>query len=65
MRLTAFGSKWYSYVIFEDKTPRKLNEIFHARSKKNDYGLHLKELLFLANISNYNIRGYFDACDNH
>ena len=28
MQLTAFGSKWYSDVVFEDKKPRKLNEIF-------------------------------------
>ena len=24
MQLTAFGSKWYSDVVFEDKVPRKL-----------------------------------------
>jgi DNA-binding HxlR family transcriptional regulator len=28
MQLTAFGSKWYSDVVFEDKRPRKLREIF-------------------------------------
>ena len=28
MQLVAFGSKWYSDVVFEDKTPRKLKEIF-------------------------------------
>ena len=28
MQLTAFGSKWYSDIIFEDKRPRRLNEIF-------------------------------------
>jgi DNA-binding HxlR family transcriptional regulator len=28
MQLTAFGSKWYSDVVFEDKRPRKLQEIF-------------------------------------
>lgn len=28
MQLTAFGSKWYSDVIFEDKVPRGLIEIF-------------------------------------
>jgi DNA-binding HxlR family transcriptional regulator len=28
MQLVAFGSKWYSDVIFEDTMPRKLNEIF-------------------------------------
>jgi DNA-binding HxlR family transcriptional regulator len=28
MQLVAFGSKWYSNVVFEDKKPRKLTEIF-------------------------------------
>ena len=28
MQLTAFGSKWYSDIVFEDKRPRSLNEIF-------------------------------------
>lgn len=28
MRLIAFGSKWYARDVFEDKTPRSLNEIF-------------------------------------
>jgi DNA-binding HxlR family transcriptional regulator len=28
MQLTAFGSKWYSEVVFEDKRPRKIKEIF-------------------------------------
>lgn len=28
MQLVAFGSKWYSNVVFEDKMPRKLTEIF-------------------------------------
>jgi DNA-binding HxlR family transcriptional regulator len=26
--LTAFGSKWYSETVFEDKKPRKLTEIY-------------------------------------
>jgi len=46
MQLTAFGSKWYSDVVFEDKRPRKLKEIFPqsiAREIVKDY--HLKELL--------------------
>jgi DNA-binding HxlR family transcriptional regulator len=46
MQLTAFGSKWYSDVVFEDKRPRKLNEIFPqpiARETIKNY--HLKELL--------------------
>lgn len=28
MRLIAFGSKWYAREVFDDKTPRSLNEIF-------------------------------------
>ena len=28
MQLVAFGSKWYSDIVFGDKRPRKLNEIF-------------------------------------
>jgi DNA-binding HxlR family transcriptional regulator len=28
MHLVAFGSKWYSDVVFEDKKPRKLIDIF-------------------------------------
>jgi DNA-binding HxlR family transcriptional regulator len=28
MLLAAFGSKWYSDVVFEDKMPRKINDLF-------------------------------------
>jgi hypothetical protein len=28
MQLVAFGSRWYSDVVFEGKMPRRLNEIF-------------------------------------
>lgn len=28
MQLTAFGSKWYSDEVFEDKVPRELKDIF-------------------------------------
>jgi DNA-binding HxlR family transcriptional regulator len=28
MQLTAFGSKWYSDIVFKDKRPRTLKEIF-------------------------------------
>jgi DNA-binding HxlR family transcriptional regulator len=28
LRLIAFGSRWYAKDVFEDKTPRSLNEIF-------------------------------------
>jgi DNA-binding HxlR family transcriptional regulator len=28
LQMVAFSSKWHSDVLFEDKTPRKINEIF-------------------------------------
>lgn len=28
MRFIAFGSKWYANRVFEDKTPRSLQEVF-------------------------------------
>jgi DNA-binding HxlR family transcriptional regulator len=28
IHITAFGSKWHADVVFEDKKPRSLNEIF-------------------------------------
>jgi DNA-binding HxlR family transcriptional regulator len=31
---TAFGSKWHADVVFEDKTPRKLNEVFGPNAMK-------------------------------
>ena len=46
MQLTAFGSKWYSDIVFEDKRSRKLKEIFPqplAREIIKNY--QLKELL--------------------
>ena len=30
MRFIAFGSKWYSDVVFKDRTPRALNELFSS-----------------------------------
>jgi DNA-binding HxlR family transcriptional regulator len=46
MQLTAFGSKWYSDIVFEDKRSRKLKEIFPqslAREMIKSY--QIKELL--------------------
>ncbi len=46
MQLTAFGSKWYSDIVFEDKRFRKLKEIFPqplAREMIKSY--QIKELL--------------------
>ncbi len=34
MQLTAFGSKWYSNIVFEDKRPRTLKEIFPQREAR-------------------------------
>jgi DNA-binding HxlR family transcriptional regulator len=46
MQLTAFGSKWYSDVVFEDKKPRMLKEIFpQPIAREIIKGYHLKELL--------------------
>jgi DNA-binding HxlR family transcriptional regulator len=28
MQLVAFGSRWYSHVVFEDKMPRKSTDVF-------------------------------------
>jgi DNA-binding HxlR family transcriptional regulator len=40
MQLVAFGSKWYSNVVFEDKAPRKLTEIFpHPRAREIIMGI--------------------------
>ncbi|HYW82868.1 MAG TPA: helix-turn-helix domain-containing protein [Spirochaetia bacterium] len=30
MRFAAFGSKWYAGVVFEDKAPKRLREIYPA-----------------------------------
>jgi DNA-binding HxlR family transcriptional regulator len=30
MRFSAFGSKWYADEVFEDKTPKRLREIYPA-----------------------------------
>ena len=34
LQYTAFGSKWHADVVFEDKTPRKLNEMFKPKAIK-------------------------------
>jgi DNA-binding HxlR family transcriptional regulator len=40
MQLVAFGSKWYSDVVFEDKMPRKLIEIFpHPQAREIIMGI--------------------------
>jgi DNA-binding HxlR family transcriptional regulator len=38
---TAFGSKWHADVVFEDKTPRKLNEVFVPNAMKIIQGHNL------------------------
>jgi DNA-binding HxlR family transcriptional regulator len=40
MQLVAFGSKWYSDVVFEDKMPRKLTEVFpHPQAREIIMGI--------------------------
>ena len=34
LQLTVFGSKWHADVVFEDKTPRKPNELFQPKVMK-------------------------------
>jgi DNA-binding HxlR family transcriptional regulator len=34
MRFIAFGSRWYPAVVFKDKTPRTLNELFTTPQAK-------------------------------
>jgi DNA-binding HxlR family transcriptional regulator len=41
MMLTAFGSKWYSSIVFEDKMPRKLNEIFPQLEAKKIFNTYI------------------------
>ena len=46
MQLTAFGSKWYPAIVFEDKKPRMLKEIFpQPIAREIIKGYQLKELL--------------------
>ena len=42
MMLTAFSSKWYSNIVFEDKIPRKLNEIFPQLETKKIFNTFIK-----------------------
>ena len=41
LQYTAFGSKWHADVVFEDKTPRKLNEVFGPNAMKIIQGHNL------------------------
>jgi DNA-binding HxlR family transcriptional regulator len=34
LQFTVFGSKWYSDVVFEDKTPRRPDELFQPKAMK-------------------------------
>jgi DNA-binding HxlR family transcriptional regulator len=39
LQMVAFSSKWHSDVVFEDKIPRKINEIFsQSETTKNTKG---------------------------
>jgi hypothetical protein len=44
MQLTAFGSKWYPEVVFEDKMPRTLNEIFPQPEARKIIGTITNEI---------------------
>ncbi len=43
LMLTAFSSKWYADIIFEDKKPRNLNEIFSEQKAKDIIMQYLKD----------------------
>ena len=34
LQFTAFGSKWHADVVFEDKTPRRVDELFQPQAIK-------------------------------
>jgi DNA-binding HxlR family transcriptional regulator len=34
LQFTAFGSKWHADLVFEDKTPRKPDELFQPKAMK-------------------------------
>lgn len=34
LQFTAFGSKWHADFVFEDRAPRKLNELFRPKAIK-------------------------------
>jgi DNA-binding HxlR family transcriptional regulator len=34
LQFTAFGSKWYADIVFEDKNPRKPYELFQPKAMK-------------------------------
>ncbi len=34
LQFTAFGSKWHADIVFEDKKPRKPDELFQPKAKK-------------------------------
>ncbi len=34
LQYTAFGSKWHADVVFEDRTPREINELFQPKAIK-------------------------------
>ena len=34
LQYTAFGSKWHADIVFEDRTPRKLSELFQPKAIK-------------------------------
>jgi DNA-binding HxlR family transcriptional regulator len=39
LQFTAFGSKWHADVVFEDKNPRKPEELFQSKAMKVMQGI--------------------------
>jgi len=35
LQMVAFSSKWHSDIVFEDKIPRRINEIFSEPERTN------------------------------
>ena len=52
LMLTAFGSKWYSEYVFEDKKPRRLDEVFSVPETKDIIIKYNKRLNFEHIFSN-------------
>jgi DNA-binding HxlR family transcriptional regulator len=40
LQFTAFGSKWHADMVFEDRTPRRPNELFQPKAIKIIQGHH-------------------------
>ena len=52
LMLTAFGSKWYSEYVFEDKKPRSLDEVFSLPETRDMIMEYNKRLTFGHSFAN-------------